>query len=314
MQPAREQRRLAADLDLARPLRLQIRVADRAVDEARHIREIHVGRFGRKELQRVGGPRMIPRVADRAPQPQAVQPGPLREERLLGDDPRDAPLGVVDRLVVRSERTVVVAAQRSGHEQPVLEPDLFLNEGAERLRLGAGRTGQRRCARADLGRARRQIVGECAIAVEDVLEVLSSRGGLGLDRGAQLKRRGCIGIQRVVEEKRPVVGLVAGDRHGVDRRALVTAAQVGIHPANVVEPRDHTTSQPIRGPPVQLPAADEAVDVLVHGLGEELVRRIEPVAEPPVVLETGPTEAVREETSGVVIGLRQPLCAGDERG
>ena len=87
VQPAREQRRLAADLDLARPLRLQIRVADRAVDEARHIREIHVGRFGRKELQRVGGPRMIPRVPDRAPQPQAVQPGPLREERLLGDDP-----------------------------------------------------------------------------------------------------------------------------------------------------------------------------------------------------------------------------------
>ena len=257
---------------------------------------------------------MIPREAVRTSQPQAVQPRPLREERLLGDDPRDARLRVVHRLIVRPERTVVIGTQCAGHEQAVFESNLLLHEGAERLRLGARGAGQRRRARADLGRPRRQVVRERAIAVENILEVLRSHGGPGLDGGAHLKRRGGIRVQRVIEEKRTVVGLVAGDRDDIDRRALVSPAQVGVHPARVIEPGDQATGQPTRRTPVELPAADKAVDVLVHGLREELVGCVEPVAVSPVVLETGPTKPVGQETGGVVVGLGQPLRAGHERG
>src|SRR5207249_5613544 len=91
--------------------------------------------------------------------------------------PRDPELRVVDRLEVLPERAVVVAPQRGGHIQALLERELFLDEGPERLRNRRGFVGLEDRARRNRRRARRQLVAtERAIAGEPILEELQTDG------------------------------------------------------------------------------------------------------------------------------------------
>ena len=114
----------------------------------------------------------------------------LREERLVGDDPRRRELRVEDRLEVGAERAVAVGADGAGDEQSVAEREVLLDEAAERAALGrrlVGRSVRRlrdwSCRPAE-ERARR------AVAVEDVAVVLHAGGRLRLDDVGQPLRRG----------------------------------------------------------------------------------------------------------------------------
>src|SRR6266550_1381846 len=68
VEPAGEQRDFAPDFDLPRPLRLQVWIADRTVDQAGLVRAIHVGRLWGEEPERVRRSRVIARETQRAPQ------------------------------------------------------------------------------------------------------------------------------------------------------------------------------------------------------------------------------------------------------
>src|SRR3989442_5356455 len=77
--------------------------------------------------------------------------------------------------------------------------------------------------------------------------------------------------------------------------------------------------KPTRGPPVGRPAADETVDVLRHGLREELGWNERPIPEEPVAVgaqhvvpEAWTTQAIGQQARGVVVRLRQSLGARGE--
>src|SRR6185312_6256289 len=98
-----------------------------------------------------------------------VEPRVVREERLVGHQPRDARLRIEDVLEVRTERAVLVGARCHGEEEPVAQRCLLLRVDAERL--GCRRlpiVGALAGGRANGGRAWRK-------RLADVLTTLAER-------------------------------------------------------------------------------------------------------------------------------------------
>src|SRR5207247_7210758 len=123
-------------------------------------------------------------------------------------------------------------------------------------------------------------------AGEHALEVLHADRRLAAQRRREAVARRRIRVQRVVDEVRAIVLLVAeqrGPQATREGRALTLAAQVPVLASRVVDATRQAARQPRAGTPVSRHAPDEAVDVLSHRLGEELVWREQPVAEAAVV-------------------------------
>ena len=78
---------------------------------------------------------MLTGPAPGAPKFELRDPTLVGQERLFGDHPGQAELGIVDRLEALAEGAVAVAPKRRGEEPPVLPAELLLDVDAERLVL-----------------------------------------------------------------------------------------------------------------------------------------------------------------------------------
>ena len=149
-----EQVALEPGFQLARCFRLEVGVAGIVGDQPRRIgsrRRPHLGKARHRRRKRLKARRGAGLHAVRsvgAAQPEGVQPAELREERLVGRDPRHAQLWIDDLLEVGSKRAVLVLPRRRRDEQPVVHAQLLLGVVAERLhRRGLRRRERGECRR-----------------------------------------------------------------------------------------------------------------------------------------------------------------------
>ena len=185
--PAVEQGRLPADLVFPRPLRLQRGVPDGAVDQRRNVGAVDARGLRQEEAGRIGRSRLVARRTDGTAQSQAVEPAPLREERLFRDYVRHAQFRIIDCLEVLTEGAVVIRAQPAIDEQPVFVPELLLHKCAHG-RGYRGALAHRGDGSARHGRgAPRQVLPERHAQVVLGLEVLPAEGGARRELRAQAK-------------------------------------------------------------------------------------------------------------------------------
>src|SRR5262249_33713404 len=77
--------------------------------------------------------RLHARRTVRATQAELIQEVEFREERLVGDDVREAPLRIDDALELRAEGAVLVRARSDREEHAIAERCLLLDVVAERF-------------------------------------------------------------------------------------------------------------------------------------------------------------------------------------
>src|SRR3989442_12835313 len=105
----------------------------------------------------------------------------MREERFLGDQPREAALWIERRRCLRSERAVFVDTESAGHEHPVAKRESLLEERAGVDLERRGLVGGRYCAGSDRRRAWRQNRRAGSIPGENTTEVLRAERRLRHD-------------------------------------------------------------------------------------------------------------------------------------